>query len=496
MKNCFDNYVKSLFKQLKDRRAILAQHLKNRQKQEMALNGHSLIKDFKYWQDIARDNQKEPPGDWRTWLIMAGRGFGKTLTAAQTILNWIEQGKYKHIALIGNTEHDVQQVMLNGISGLLTIANNKIAYLQQANIQIDANKHALIKPKVCLSKKEIIWSNGALIKLYSANNHEQLRGPQFDCVWIDELAKFSNPNLVWDQVNMSLRIGESPKLIITTTPKPILLLKKLIDCENRGVLVTRGSTFENKDNLSKKFLEHIQLEYENSAIAQQELYGKIININDDNKFWSQDLINQAKVKKLPALLDIVIAIDPSVTQGEHSDETGIIVAGICNKGIIYIIEDASSKMSVEQWSVKSVNLYWHYRASIIIAENNNGGDLIQNLIYSIDEKVNFKAMRAQKSKCARAKPIIFLYKRQLVKHYCNPASSGGNIQNNNINASTEINSNAGNLEKLEQQMLGSFKKSPDRMDALVWAVMHLYSSHVKEEPSVNTKIWTMGSCSD
>ena len=209
------------------------------------------------WEQNARSEQRLPEGNWRIWLILAGRGFGKTRTGAETIRSWVDSGKYKRIALIGDNMLNARQVMIEGESGLLSCYPQKEA------------------PKFLKSKNQLIWKNGAIATLFSAGAHENLRGPQFDAAWIDEFAKFKRIQEVWDQLSFGLRLGKHPKCIITTTPKPLPFLKKII--ERSDCVVTYGSTFQNEKNLSADFINHMKEEYADKRIGLQELFGKIID---------------------------------------------------------------------------------------------------------------------------------------------------------------------------------------------------------------------------
>ncbi len=384
------------------------------------------------WNTIARPEQLAPKGDWHTWLILAGRGFGKTRTGAETIRDWIMKGKCKNVALISQTDADVRGVMVEGISGLLNIGPS----------------HE--RPKYIPSLKKLIWPNGAHAFLFSASSYNQLRGPQFDGAWIDELAKFRHPQEVWDQLSFALRLGENPQCVITTTPRPIELLQKLMS--DPDVHVTRGSTFDNAKNLSPAYLKSIQKKFEGTRLGAQEVYGEILS-QTQGALWSHDQLHKLKFKEQPQLRRIVVAIDPATTNHAGSDETGIVAVGLGHDGRAYVLEDLSGKLPPAEWARKAVACFHRLKADRIVAEINKGGDLVERIIRTVDPHISFRAVRATRGKFTRAEPVAALYEQGKISH----AQKG--------------------LEKLENQMCtfvsGVSSKSPDRIDALVWAVTEL-----------------------
>ncbi len=220
------------------------------------------------WKEIARQNQLEPDEGWRIWLILAGRGFGKTRTGAETIKSWVQQKKATHIALIGDTERDVEDVMIHGTSGLLSLYPKEDCPIYRS------------------SRKTLEWPCGAIAQVFSSVSYDQLRGPQFDAAWVDELAKFYNAQETWDQLMFSLRLGTNPRVIVTTTPRPIPLLQTLM--KDPTCYITRGSTYDNKDNLPEAFLNHIMESYEGSSLGRQEIHGEI-NDEFQGALWTQDM---------------------------------------------------------------------------------------------------------------------------------------------------------------------------------------------------------------
>lgn len=226
------------------------------------------------WLETARKEQLEPKGNWTTWLILAGRGFGKTRTGAETIRNWVESGRAKRIALIGETEREVRQVMIEGESGLLNVGDPRL------------------RPKFKKSQMTLKWPNGAKAIAYTAEAYEKLRGPQFDGAWIDELAKFPNAKKVWDQLMFCLRLGDCPKVIVTTTPRPVDVIQELI--KNKKTYVTRGSTYDNKDNLSQSYIKHLLDQYEGTRLGAQEIHAEVLS-QIQGALWTREMIQYSKV---------------------------------------------------------------------------------------------------------------------------------------------------------------------------------------------------------
>jgi phage terminase large subunit-like protein len=310
-------------------RNLLIKEVKKRINQE--LNDRTVLEKKYRWDRVARPSQRIPEGNWHTWLILAGRGFGKTRTGAETIRQWVMQGDYRHVALIADTESDAREIMIEGESGLLAVHPH--------------TECPLFEP----SKRRLMWGNGAVATLYSAENPEKLRGPQFDCAWIDELAKFRMPEKIWEQLHFSLRLGTAPKIIITTTPRSVPLFKKLLSQENKGVVITRGNTFENAENLSADFIASVKEKYEGTRLGQQELYGEMLTVVE-GALWTYERLDAHRIREIPKLKRIVIAVDPAVTHHEKSDETGIIVAGITESGLACVLEDLSGKYSPAGWA--------------------------------------------------------------------------------------------------------------------------------------------------
>ncbi len=387
------------------------------------------------WELTAREKQKIPEGDWQTWLILAGRGFGKTRTGAETIRQWKDD--YPIIHLVAATSADVRDIMIEGESGLLNISPK------------------WDKPVYHASKRKVTWSNGAYALLFSADEPDRLRGPQCHKAWADELATWRYPD-AWDQLQFGLRLGNNPQCVVTTTPRPTKIIKEL--AKDETTMITTGSSYENKDNLAAAFYDKIIKKYEGTRIGRQELNAEILE-DVEGALWKSNVIDPYRVSKAPELIKIVVAIDPAVTSNQDSNETGIIAVGYNNiQGYqhFYVLDDYSGTYTPNQWATRSIQMYDFLEANEIIAETNNGGDLVETVIKSIDSNIPYKKVHASRGKVTRAEPVVGLYEQGRVHHI-------------------------GSLSKLEDQMTtwdaGAGDPSPDRVDALVWAISSLNESY-------------------
>jgi phage terminase large subunit-like protein len=291
------------------------------------------------WLSKARPNQIAPDGAWNIWMILAGRGFGKTRTGAEWIKGLVESNSAGRIALVGPKVADVRDVMLQGDSGLLSISSPWMMPLYEP------------------SKRRLTWPSGAIATLFSAEEIDQLRGFNHDAAWCDELASWADPQAVFDQLMFTMRRGERPRTVITTTPRPIKLIKDLVKREGQDVVVTRGSTYENESNLSKPFLAAMAARYEGTRLGRQELFADVLS-DSPNALWRQSWLDDNRTKSFPfdGLARIIIAIDPAVTSGEDADETGIIAAGIDFAGHGYVLEDASTRSQPHEWAAIAIGL--------------------------------------------------------------------------------------------------------------------------------------------
>ena len=393
------------------------------------------------WYQMARKEQLDPNGDWSIWLVLAGRGWGKTRTGAESIITYAIKNPNTICGVIAPTSGDLRRVCFEGPSGLLKNLPRE-CYLDSESKSY--NRSAM----------EIKLWNGSVIQGYAAIEPDRLRGPQFHRIWADELAAWRYPE-AYDQMMFGLRLGTNPKLVITTTPRPSKLIKDLVKRNGDDVVLIKGSTFDNAENLAESSLKLLKEKYENTSLGRQELYAEIIE-EVEGALWTMHLIDRSRKEKkdIPDFSRVVIAIDPAVTSKQTSDETGIIVVGKGQDNRYYVLEDSSGRFSADAWARKAVDLFYEYSADRIVAETNNGGDLVERLIRSVDNQVPYKAVHATRGKIVRAEPISALYEQNKVHHI-------------------------GSFPVLEDQMIsytGSFQTSPDRLDALVWGLSELSKS--------------------
>ncbi len=385
------------------------------------------------WTAKARPEQLPPPGDWSHWLILAGRGFGKTRTGAEWVRKFAESG-VSRIALVGPTAGDVRDTMVEGESGIMSICPDW--------------SRPIYEP----SKRRLTWPNGTIATMFSSEEPERLRGPQHHAVWCDELAAWANVEETWNMMLFGLRLGSHPRTAITTTPKPIKILKELVARNGQDVVVTRGSTYDNRANLAPAFFSQIVRRYENTRLGRQELNAEILE-DVEGALWSRNVIESSRVQK-GEWLDmrrIVVAIDPAISVGEDSDETGIVVAGLGFDDEAYVLEDISGRYSPTEWATKAVGAYRRHNADRIIAEKNQGGDMVENTIRMVDANVPIRLVHASRGKIVRAEPISALYEQGRVHH-------------------------VGMFTELEDQLCSfspGSKNSPDRLDSLVYAITEL-----------------------
>lgn len=386
------------------------------------------------WQrDLARANQLPPNNtDWSTFLALAGRGFGKTRLASEWLAWQAIQEAGTRWAIVAPTFGDVRDTCAEGPSGI-------VAILREYGVLENYNR----------SMGEIILNNKSRIKLFSAEEPDRLRGPNFHGGWFDEMAAM-NPE-AWDQYKFALRLGTHPQTVVTTTPRPTKIIKAMASRDD--TFVVRGSTFDNAANLAPAALAELRLRYEGTRLGRQELYGEIID-DVEGALWSRELLDQHRVDEAPPLARIVVAIDPAVTSGENSDMTGICVAGLANDGQYYVLEDLTVRTKPHQWASIAVEAYHRWKADRIIGETNNGGDMIEHLIKQVDYNVPYRKVTATRGKLVRAEPVASLFEQ----------------------GRAHI---VGMWKDLEDQMCNytmDSKDSPDRMDAMVWAVTELMAN--------------------
>lgn len=413
-----------------------------RLKQILTDLGPTQAEELKYnWAFWAREDQLEPDGDWDYWVFNAGRGAGKTRSGAEWVRHKVKQG-FKRIACVAPTKGDIRRVMVEGESGLLNVCWDKDKTYRGAHMGY---------PTWAPTNNTLTWENGAKAEFFSAEDPERLRGPQFHAAWADEVAAWRNQQDVWDMLQFTLRLGNKPRVMVTTTPKPTKLMRHLLKSDRSHI--THGSTFDNASNLATPFLEGIKKEYEGTRLGRQELYAEMLE-EADGALWTTETLDSCQVSKeeLPELNRIVVAIDPAVTANSESDMTGIVVAGIDVNGIGYVLEDATERLSPAEWAAKAISLYREYQADRIVAERNQGGEMVRRTLEAEDETVPIRLVHASRGKMARAEPISALYEKGKVRHLRG-------------------------LDELETQMrtwepLGSIG-SPDRLDACVWALTDL-----------------------
>ena len=385
----------------------------------------AVLYDWTVW---ARPAQLAPPGDWRVWLILAGRGFGKTRSGAEWVRQQVESGNARRIALVGATAADVRDTMIEGESGLLR------AFPDER------------RPRYEPSKRRVTFHNGAIATTYSADEPDRLRGPNHDLAWADEVAAWRYPES-WDQLMFGLRIGDRPRCVATTTPRPTKLIRTLV--ERADTTVTRGSTYDNAANLSPAFLDEMRQRYEGTRLGRQELEAELL-LDADGALWTRDMLDKARTTNVPTLRRIVVAIDPAASANNDSDETGIVVAGVDDHGVGYVLEDRSMKGSPAEWASAAVTAHHVHKADRIVAEANQGGDMITHTLRTVDSSVPVKLVHASRGKRTRAEPVAALYEQDRVRH-------------------------AGTFPELEDQLCTwtADGPSPDRLDALVWALTEL-----------------------
>jgi len=391
------------------------------------------------WFPTGRPEQKPDPDlDWLVFAYVAGRGAGKTRSGAE----WVAEQALEHPrtrwAVVAPTSADVRDTCIEGESGLGSVLRRRIPGLDWGK----AWNRTLL---------EVTLPNGSRVRGFSAEEPERLRGPQHHGAWADELAAWKYHD-AWDQLQFGLRLGEVPRTFVTTTPKPTKTVRALFDRARRGagVMLVGGSTFDNAANLSAAALTELREQYEGTRLGRQELYGELL-LDTPGALWTQDMIEAARIAVAPPLRRVVVAIDPAVTSGEESDSTGIVAAGIGFDGNIYVLHDRTCRLSPEGWARRAVELYDEVAGDRIVAEVNNGGDLVEAVLRTVDQRVPYTKVTASRGKRMRAEPIAALYEQGKVHH-------------------------VGAFDELEDQMTTWTPEaagSPDRLDALVWAVSHL-----------------------
>lgn len=398
-----------------------------------------LAHDWQFW---ARPEQLIPPGDWYVWFVLAGRGWGKTRTGAETVRRWVKN--YRFVNILGPTADDARDVMVEGESGILSIC-----MLAE-------------RPVYKKSDRLLLWPNGCKTLIFTADEPERLRGKQHEKLWADEIGAWRYPEEAWDNAMLGLRLGDNPQAVVTSTPRPTKQIKELL--VDPGTIVTRGTTYDNKANLSAKFFKKIISKYEGTRLGRQELKAELLE-DTPGALWNIALLDQTRLESAPALIRIVVAVDPEASSNAEAAETGIIVGGLADNGHAYILSDATTQGTPAEWGGAAVRAYHFHSADAMVGEVNNGGEMVGYTIYTLDATVNFKAVRATRGKYLRAEPISALYERGLIHH-------------------------VGVFGALESQMTTWVpgQKSPDRLDALVWLLTEIYfEGNDHQEESVGSE---------
>ena len=393
------------------------------------------------WEFWARPEQLEPEGIWNVWVALAGRGWGKTRAGSEWVRHRIKKGD-KIVHCVAPTKGDVRRVMVEGDSGLLNVCWKGDKTYRGKHIGF---------PTWSPTNNTLTWENGSKAVFFSAEDPERLRGPQAYSAWTDELCAWRNAQETWDMLQFGLRLGKRPQVFVTTTPKTTKLIRTILDDDK--TTISKGSTYDNSANLADTFLDAVRKTYEGTRLGRQELYAEILD-EASGALWNRGLLAKCEVDKeeVPTLNRIVVSIDPAVTSNAESDMTGIVVAGLDVNGTAYVLEDHTGRYTPQQWASKAVELYREHMADRIVAERNQGGDMVRHTLHTEDETVPVKLVHASRGKMARAEPVSALYEQDKVRH-------------------------VRGLNDLEDQMvqwepLGSIG-SPDRLDALVWAITDL-----------------------
>ena len=424
-----------------ERNAVLAQFTEE--------EAEALLYD---WATIARPDQLEPEGNWDIWLALAGRGWGKTRTGAEWVRKQVEAKSASRIALIAETYKDALEVMIEGDSGLLNVfpPDQRPVYTK--------------KPL------KVEFHTGAVALGYNATEPDQLRGPQFDLAWCDELAKWKYARETWDMLQFGLRLGTHPKVLVTTTPRPIELVKSIVAGEEGKVHVTKGRTLDNRGNLAAPFMAKVLKKYEGTRLGRQELNAEILG-DLPGAIWTQRAIDSYRIeaKDLPTITRKVVAVAPAVTSDDSSEDPGthgIVVAGIDADQTGYTLKDESLQGTPYEWASHAASLYKTEGADAVVVETNQGGDMVVHTLRTVAPNINIITVRASRGKHVRAEPVAAMYEQGRIRH-------------------------VGQFPDMEQQMTQfttdgyQGEGSPDRVDALVWAMTELFPDMVEATPDVS-----------
>lgn len=390
------------------------------------------------WLAIARPDQVTPAGDWEVWLILAGRGWGKTRTGAEDVNHYALSNPGVRIALVGPTAGDVRDVMVEGESGILAMSDDNTRPLFEA------------------SKRRLTWPNGSQAACYSAEEPERLRGPQHHRAWADEVGAWDNQQATWDQLTFGLRLGLKPQTVVTTTPKPTALIRELRAAATTHLTI--GKTDDNVANLAPSVVKKLRAKYGGTRLGRQELDGELLE-DVPGALWTRAMIEATRLQgPLPGMRRVVVGVDPSGSDGQSGDTIGMIAAGVGYDGRAYVLEDGSELLSPEQWARKVVSLYGKHRVDRVVAERNFGGDMVASVLRAAAPNLPVTLVTASRGKALRAEPVAALYEQGKVTH-------------------------AEPFAELEDQMQAmtprgyfpgpGMARSPDRLDALVWTLTDL-----------------------
>lgn len=408
--------------------------------EQQAEHGDPIAAGREAWLATARPNQVTPDGDWNVWLVMAGRGFGKTRVGAEDTARYMIDNPRARIAVVAPTFADARDTCIEGESGLLVVLD-RYGYRPGENLTWTRTEGLLRLP------------NRSQAKLFSAEKPARLRGPQHHRAWVDELAQVvKDAPDAWDMLMFGLRLGDRPRVVATTTPLPVKVVKELVKRADRDVVLTRGSTYDNAEHLAGPALEQFKARYEGTRLGRQELYADLLD-DVPGALWMRAWLDEKRVQRAPELSQVVIAVDPAVTSGEDADETGIIAAGRGVDGRYYVLADRSVRTTPADWAGRVVALYDDFEANEVVIEVNQGGEALTTLLRQVRPNLPVREVHAKKGKRVRAEPVSALYEQGKVSH-------------------------VGALDPLEDQLttwLPEQVESPDRMDALVYALLYLSS---------------------
>lgn len=408
------------------------------------------------WRFHARDEQLPPAGDWLAWTYLGGRGAGKTRSGAEWIRDQVKGGAGR-LAMIAPTSADARDTLVEGISGIKSVCWRHDRTVAGTFVGL---------PNYEPSKRRLTWANGAMATLFSAEEPERLRGPQHEALLGDELAAWADPQATWDMAMFGLRLGKRPRAMVTTTPKPIKLIRDLTTGKNiigdsPLYVVTRGSTWRNRAHLAAPFFDQVVARYQGTRLGRQELEGELLE-DVEGALWARAWIEAGRVSYPPDLRRIVVAIDPAITANVSSDLTGITVSGLGVNDHGYVLEDVSGRYSPRQWAEVAVRAYDEWEADCIVAEGNQGGELVRHTISTVRPNLPVRIVYASRGKQARAEPIASLYEQGRVHH---------------VGAFPELEDQMSTWEPLTGD------GSPDRLDSVVWGLTDLFPRMVHKPKS-------------